>query len=39
MQLIDKNKLIKSMKLQIQKLEGTLPEQIEEIPDDDDWAW
>lgn len=39
MQLIDKNKIIKSMKKQIKDLEGELPKQIEEIPDEDDWAW
>jgi len=39
MQLIDKNKLIKAMKKQIKDLEGELPKQIEEVPDDDDWAW
>jgi hypothetical protein len=39
MQLRTKNSLMKVMKKQIQKLNGTIPSLIEEMPDDDDWAW
>eukprot|EP00039_Didymoeca_costata_P018004 m.331725 g.331725 ORF g.331725 m.331725 type:complete len:185 (+) comp16787_c0_seq1:61-615(+) len=38
-QLRKKNTMMKQMKMQIKKLNGTLPEQIEKQPDDDDWAW
>lgn len=38
-QLRQKNTMMKQMKMQIRKLNGTLPEVIEKQPDDDDWAW
>ena len=38
-QLRQKNTMMKQMKMQIRKLNGTLPELIENQPDDDDWAW
>ena len=38
-QLRQKNTMMKQMKMQIRKLNGTLPELIEKQPDDDDWAW
>jgi hypothetical protein len=38
-QLRTKNDMMKSMKRQIKKLNGTLPTLLEEQPDDDDWAW
>lgn len=38
-QLRNKNDMMKSMKRQIKKLNGTLPELLDEQPDDDDWAW
>ena len=38
-QLRSKNDMMKAMKRQIKKLNGTLPKMLEEQPDDDDWAW
>jgi len=38
-QLRQKNTMMKQMKMQIRKLNGTLPEVISNQPDDDDWAW
>ena len=38
-QLRSKNDMMKSMKRQIKAMNGTLPELLDEQPDDDDWAW
>ena len=38
MQLREKNNLIKAMKRQLKELNGTLPEMVQEMPDDDDWS-
>jgi predicted nuclease with TOPRIM domain len=38
-QLRQKNTMMKQMKMQIRKLNGTLPDIIDKQPDDDDWAW
>merc|ERR1719305_1485010 len=38
-QLRQKNPMMKQMKMQIRKLNGTLPELLSSQPDDDDWAW
>jgi chromosome segregation ATPase len=38
-QLRQKNTMMKQMKMQIRKLNGTLPELLANQPDDDDWAW
>merc|ERR1719305_1112304 len=38
-QLRQKNTMMKQMKMQIRKLNGTLPELLSSQPDDDDWAW
>jgi len=38
-QLRQKNTMMKQMKMQIRKLNGTLPDVIDKQPDDDDWAW
>eukprot|EP00051_Salpingoeca_urceolata_P007258 m.96079 g.96079 ORF g.96079 m.96079 type:complete len:215 (-) comp15176_c1_seq3:223-867(-) len=38
-QLRQKNALIKQMKRKILAANGTLPVMVDEMPDDDDWAW
>ena len=38
MQLREKNNLIKSMKKQLKQLNNTLPDMVQEMPDDDDWS-